>query len=83
MWRSRNSTAAVLPRPLSCQDVQVFNTLEVGVIPSRRASFHPITGRLRPKLGPGLILAFSGALGDGHGPPFKAVSSLIGRGVTF
>jgi hypothetical protein len=36
----------------------LFKRLAQGVLPSRRASFHPVAGRLGPKLGP---LGASGA----------------------
>jgi hypothetical protein len=35
-----------------CQDVSFFNGLAANLIPSRRASFRPVSGRLGPNLGP-------------------------------
>ena len=35
-----------------CRNILVFNRLDVEVMPSRRALFHPVAGRLGPNLGP-------------------------------
>jgi hypothetical protein len=79
--QSREPTAAVPSHLFPYLDMLFFNTLEAGEIPSCRASFRPVAGRLGPNLGPSIGSVCRQRQADLSGParlqvtqqPFKAL----------